>query len=169
MHEIMSSPRLFLDRPAGAMKIQETLRCKGDPNISARHPTTFEVTKEDHLYSRGDCIIGIGADKGAVDLSHLFMKMLTRVDAVLVTSLYCQDLTVIVTSRGSSAMTLDHPTDLVWRRSNFVCGRTVGIGSDYAAKDLPRALISLLCNGEELVVEMTVIVEDLERFSSRVS
>lgn len=57
-------------------------------------------------------------------------------------------------------MTLDHPTDLVWRRSNFVCGRTVGIRSDYIAKDLPRALISLLRNGEKLVVEMTVFVED---------
>jgi hypothetical protein len=142
------------------MKIQETLRCKGHPNVSGRHPTTFEVTKEDHLSSRGDCIIGIEGDKGAADLSPLFVNMLARDDAVLVTRLYCRDRTVTVISRGSSAMTLDHPTDLVWRRSNFVCGRTVGIGSDYIAKDLPKALISLLRNGEKLVVEMTVFVED---------
>jgi len=142
------------------MKIQETLRCRGHPNVSGRHPTTFEVTKEDHLSSRGDCIIGIEADKGAADLSPLFVNMLARDDAVLVTRLYCRDRTVTVTSRGSSAMTLDHPTDLVWRRSNFVCGRTVGIGSNYIAKDLPRAFISLLKNGEKLVVEMTVFVED---------
>jgi hypothetical protein len=142
------------------MKIQETLRCRGHPNVSGRHPTTFEVTKEDHLSSRGDCIIGIEADKGPADLSPLFVNLLARDDAVLGTRLYCRDRTVSVTSRGSSAMTLDHPTDLVWRRSNFVCGRTVGIRSDYIAKDLPRALISLLRNGEKLVVEMTVFVED---------
>lgn len=142
------------------MKIRETLQCRGHPNISGRHPTTFEVTKEDHLSSCGDCIIGIEADKGAADLSPLFVNMLARDDAVLVTRLSCRDRTVTVTSRGSSAMTLDHPTDLVWRRSNFVCGRTVGIGSNYIAKDLPRAFISLLRNGEKLVVEMTVFVED---------
>jgi hypothetical protein len=142
------------------MKIKETLRCRGHPNVSGRHPMTFEVTKEDHLSPRGDCIIGIEADKGAADLSPLFVNMLARDDAVLVTRLYCRDRRVTVTSRGSSAITLDHPTDLVWRRSNFVCARTVGIGSDYIAKDLPRDFISLLRNGEKLVVEMTVFVED---------
>ena len=56
-------------------------------------------------------------------------------------------------------MTLDHPTDLVWRKSDYVCGRTVGIRSDATARDLPRELIVLLQEGAELVVEMTVRVE----------
>jgi hypothetical protein len=142
------------------MEIQEILRCRGHPNVSGKHPTTIEVTMEDHLSSRGDCIVGIGADKGAAGLSPPFVKALARDDAILVSRFSCQGSMMIITSRGSSAMILDHPTDLVWRRSDFVCGRTVGISSDYAARDFPRDLINLLCNGENLLVEMTVIVED---------
>ncbi len=114
---------------------------------------------EGHLSSRGDCIVGIGADKGAAGLSPPFVKALARDDAILVSRFSCQGLVMNITSQGSSAMTLDHPTDLVWRKSNFVCGRTVGIRSGYAATDFPRDLISLLCKGGSLLVEMTVIVE----------
>lgn len=153
----LSAP--FSLQAASAMKIRETLRCRGHPNISGRHLTTFEVTREDQLSPQGDCIIGIGTDKGAAGLSPLFVKMLTHDDAVLITRLSCRDLTVTICSQGSSVMTLDHPTDLVWRRSSFVCGRTVGIRSDHAACDLPRDLIEFLRNGEEMIVDMTVIAE----------
>src|SRR5690606_41669380 len=49
--------------------------------------------------------------------------------------------TVEIRSRGSAAFTLDHPGDLVWRRSAFISDRTVGIHSDHVAAALPRALI----------------------------
>ncbi len=144
----------------GAMEIQEILHCRGHPNVSGRHPTTIEVTTEDHLSPHGDCIVGIGADKGASGLSPRFAKALARDDAILISRFSCQESVMEITSRGNRAMTLDHPADLVWRKSSFVCGRTVGISSDYAAGDFPRDLISLLCNGGNLLVEMTVIVED---------
>jgi hypothetical protein len=51
-------------------------------------------------------------------------------------------------------MTLDHPIDLVWRRSGFVCGRTIGIHSDFVAATLPRELIAALARGEEMILEM---------------
>jgi hypothetical protein len=56
---------------------------------------------------------------------------------------------------GSKAMTLAHPTDLVWRRSMFVCGRTIGIRSDKVAASLPKDLIRYLKAGEEMTVTMT--------------
>lgn len=150
----------LLNGRAGAMEIQETLRCRGHPNITARHPTTLEVTREDHLSSRGDCIVGIGSDKGAAGLSPLFVKALARDDALLVSRFSCQGTVMEIISRGSSAMTFTHPADLVWRKSMFVCGRTVGIRSDSAAGDFPRDLVRLLCDGGDLLVEMTVVVED---------
>jgi Uncharacterized protein conserved in archaea len=57
-------------------------------------------------------------------------------------------------------MTFDHPTDLVWRRSDFVCGRTIGVGSDYVARTLPRELIEILSGGAEMSVIMTVYYEE---------
>jgi len=140
-------------------EIHATIRCRGHPNVTGRHPTTFEITREEHLSCQGDCIIGISADTGASGLPPAFADALSCDEAVLVTRLCCGDCCITITSQGSRALTLDHPTDLVWRKSDFVCGRTVGILSDTTARDLPRELIALLQGGAELVVEMTVRVE----------
>jgi hypothetical protein len=53
-------------------------------------------------------------------------------------------------------MTLDHPRDIVWRRSTFVCGRTIGILSDVVAAGLPRKLMENLKLGKEMVVTLDV-------------
>lgn len=138
------------------MKATETIRCRGHPNIRSLHPTTFEITKEVHLTWKGDCIIAVGADKGAADLSPGFRAVLSRDDAVLLTRLSCGDISVVVTSSGSAGLVLDHPGDMVWRRSRYMCGRTIGIDADQVARTLPRELIDCLKAGRELLVEMTV-------------
>lgn len=139
------------------MPVQELIRCRGHPLVSSRHPTTFEITKEEELTSAGDCIIGIGADRGAADLSSAFRAALAREDAVLVTTLRCGPIEVEVRSAGHPGLVLDHPTDLVWRRSDFVCGRTIGIRSDYVARTLPRLLIDRLRGGAPLEAELVVL------------
>jgi len=138
------------------MEAQEVIRCRGHPLVLGTHPTTFEVTREDHLTKNGNCIIGIAADKGCRDLSETFREILSHDDAVLRTHLACGRTAAEIRSRGSSAFTLDHPTDLVWRKSAFVCGRTIGILSDTVAKTLPRELVQCLEREEEMVVTLTV-------------
>ena len=136
------------------MKARDTVRARGDPLVRATHPTTFEVTKDMRLTGAGDCIIGVAADKGAADLDPALRALLRDDRAVLTTRLAAGGKTVIVRSRGSSAFSLDHPTDLVWRRSDFISGRTVGIRSDRVAAALPREFVAALQRGEELVVEL---------------
>jgi hypothetical protein len=126
--------------------------------VTALHPTTFEITTEDRLTPRGDCIIGIGAGKGIPGLSAHFRSLLARDEAELVTLLSCGGIEVSIRSSGSGAMTFDHPSDLVWRKSSYVCGRTVGIRSDTAACNLPREMIDRLKQGLDLAVVMTVTV-----------
>ncbi|MFA5220926.1 MAG: DUF371 domain-containing protein [Methanoregula sp.] len=138
------------------MKAQETIRCRGHPLVLGTHPTTFEVTTEGYLTSNGNCIIGIGADKGCAGLSAAFKAVLAHDSAVLVTHLSCAGIEAEVRSQGSSQFTLTHPTDLVWRRSTFVCTRTVGILSDNVAGTLPGELIAALKTGAEMVVTLTV-------------
>ncbi|HDS62531.1 MAG TPA: DUF371 domain-containing protein, partial [Methanofollis liminatans] len=65
-----------------------------------------------------------------------------------------------VISRGSAGLILDHPTDLVWRRSAFVCGRTVAVGSDTVARTIDRRLIELLAGGADLVVEIEASIPE---------
>lgn len=137
------------------MEAQETVRCRGHPHVLGTHSTTLEVTCEEHLTKNGNCIIAIGADKGCAGLSPAFKKILAHDDAILVTRLSCGNTCTEIRSRGSAALSLDHPSDMVWRKSTFVCGRTIGILSDTVAKTLPRELIHCLERGEELVVTMT--------------
>jgi hypothetical protein len=137
------------------MEVQEIIHCRGHPLVIGNHPTTFEVTREDHLTKNGNCIIGISADKGCAGLSAAFKRVLANDDAILTTRLSCGDITFEVKSHGSSRFTLEHPTDLVWRRSSFVCGRTIGILSDHVAADLPDALIANLVAGKEMLVTLT--------------
>ncbi len=63
---------------------------------------------------------------------------------VLLTRLACGGIVVEIRSRGSSQFTLDHPTDMVWRKSTFVCGRTIGILSDQGGPDPARDLMKNL-------------------------
>jgi hypothetical protein len=139
------------------MEAQDIVHCRGHPLVCGSHPTTFEVTREDHLTKNGNCIIGIAADKSCRDLSPAFKKVIAHDDAILCTTLSCGGVTVDVTSRGSSLLTLDHPTDIVWRRSSFVCGRTIGIMTDYVAATLPRSFILNLIEGKEMIASLTAI------------
>jgi len=138
------------------MEAHEAIWCRGHPLVRGTHRTTFEVTCEQHLTRSGDCIIGIGADKGCAGLSPSFRTVLAHDDAVLVTTLECDGETVTIRSRGSAQMLLDHPTDLVWRKSSFVCGRTIGILSDYAAFMLPETLVKNLAAEKELQISLFV-------------
>jgi hypothetical protein len=142
------------------MEAEERIRCLGHPLVRATHPTTFEVTAEEHLTRQGDCIIGIRADKGARDLAPGFRRVLADDRAVLLTRLTAGESLVEVRGRGSSRMSLAHPTDLVWRRSGFVCPRTVAIHCDRTAATLPRDLVQALREGAELEVEMVAVEEE---------
>ena len=51
------------------MEAQDIVYCRGHPLVLGSHPTTFEVTREDYLTKKGNCIIGIAADKGCSELS----------------------------------------------------------------------------------------------------
>jgi hypothetical protein len=128
----------------------------GHPLVTATHRTTFEITAEDHLSASGSCIIAVRSEVGAADLSDRFCTLLRMPGSTLKTDLVCRDTWVTVRSSGSADLVLDHPTDLVWRRSAFTCGRTIGVYSDHTAVTLPRDLIHLLVQEERLDVTMTV-------------
>ncbi|MDO9540116.1 MAG: DUF371 domain-containing protein [Methanocalculus sp.] len=142
------------------MEIREQILCRGHANVISCHPTTFEVTCEEELTLQGDCIIGVAADKGAADLSDAFCDLLADDSATLRTYLSAGGISCEIRSYGSSRMTFDHLTDLVWRRSDFVCGRTIGIRSDFVARTLPRELIRVLSGGAEM--EVILIAEQPE-------
>jgi len=124
----------------------ELIRARGHPNVRATHPTTLEITKEEHLTPRGDCIVAVGADKGARDLSEEFKRAARDPNAIITLVIEVPELGLrdVVRARGHPGLTFEHPTDLVVRKSDYICGRTVAIRADKAAKDLSRELVRAL-------------------------
>jgi len=142
------------------MEIREVIQCRGHANVTGRHPTTFMITTEEEMTLNGDCIIGISADKSLHDLSDAFSDLLSDDRTILRTILVAEGIACEIWSEGSAQMALDHPTDLVWRRSDYVCGRTIGIRSNYVARTLPKGLIEALSSGA--LMEVTLIAERMD-------
>ena len=138
------------------MEVKEVIRCRGHENILSTHKSTFEITKEETLTLSGDCIIGVGADKGCADLSEEFKQALRNPNAELTAVFSANGVSAEVRAKGCGSLTLTHPTDMVWRKSDFTCGRTIAVKADSAARDIPRALIQELKKGAEMTVTLSV-------------
>ena len=86
--------------------------------------------------------------------------------ARLVTTLTAGSESCTITAQGSSRLTLDHPTDLVWRRSSYIDRRTVAIHADATAQTIPRELIAELIHEEKMTVDMEIFTIPEEERSS---
>lgn len=126
------------------MKPTEVINAYGHWNVRATHKTTFEITKEPTLTERGDCIIAVGATKGARDLNPKFREAAQRKATRITITVEAEGMKEIVEARGTPRLLLTHPTDLVVRKSNYVCGRTVAVGANKAAGDFSRKLVDKL-------------------------
>ena len=130
------------------------IKAKGHKNVLSKHKSTFEITKDEDLSLSGDCIIGLGIDKCMLDFPEDFKKKLASDDTKVTLKLKSPNASDIIVGYGHHDFTLDHPTDIVCRKSDFICSRTLMIKSDKAAIDLNRDMISDLANGESLDVEI---------------
>jgi hypothetical protein len=140
------------------VQLTELIVAYGHKNVKATHKSTFEITKDKELSVRGDCIIAVSADKGLFDLRPGFKELLRRENAKLTIVIDAGTVTDTVKAFGSSRLILSHPTDIVVRKSDFICHRTLAVRADKAACDLSRALVEKLKNPEQ-VVKITLTVE----------
>lgn len=140
------------------MRLVETFRARGHPNIRAAHGTTLMITRDPELTRRGDCIVAVKAEKGSLDLGRRMKEAMRRRDARIRLILEVEGVTFEVSGRGDPGLTLSHPADMVARKSRYVCGRTLMIGADKAACDLGPHLVGLLRNGDQ-VVNVSIVVE----------
>jgi hypothetical protein len=119
---------------------------------------TLEITKETHLTVRGDCIIAIAADKGARDLSPEFKKLAQNEKAKITLTIEADGEIEVVSACGHPQLSFTHPTDLVVRKSDYTCSRTLAVHADKAAIDLPETLVKKLQDPKQRV-KVTLTVE----------
>ena len=141
------------------MEVTEIILGYGHENIQATHKTTFEITKEAQLSRRGDCIIAVSANKTMTDFSSDFKENLHKEKAKIIILIEAGDAAEVVNAFGSPRLILTHCTDMVVRKSNYICNRTLAIQADKAACDLSRKLAEKLRNPKQKVkITLTVRV-----------
>lgn len=124
----------------------DVIRAKGHPNIKASHRSTFEITKENFLTPRGDCIIGISADKGARDLDEGLKSLIRKDNSYVYIILYVGNLYQIVKAVGSSKLSISNDTKVIIRKSDYISDSTIAIKSNFAARDIDRRIVNILKN-----------------------
>ncbi|MCD6485057.1 MAG: DUF371 domain-containing protein [Candidatus Odinarchaeota archaeon] len=131
-----------------------TFYARGHENIKATHKTTLEITKEDYLTPRGDCIVGVSADIGLNELPQEIKDKLRKDNSIVRLILEVDNQREIITGRGSPKLTLAHDTDMVCRKSDFTCPRTLMIHADKSASDLNREFIGKIKNPKKRIKVM---------------
>ncbi|MGA3291119.1 MAG: DUF371 domain-containing protein [Candidatus Bathyarchaeia archaeon] len=134
-----------------AKETRENIVAFGHENIQAIHPSTFMFTKEKHLSKTGDCVVGVAADKAVADLNQKFKDTLRKSNAKLNIIIQVGGLTEQINASGSPKLILTHPIDIVIRKSDYICNRTLAIRADKSAKDLPRELAEKLKNPQQKI------------------
>jgi hypothetical protein len=146
------------------MVASEIVRAKGHPNVTAKHKTTLEITKDYDLTVRGDCIIGVDADKAALDLSSKFKEALRLPGNLLYVVLESGGFREHLIAHCSRDIVATDPRRILIRRSNFIEPATIGVYATKAAGDLDRRLINSLKSSDAvLTVRLYVLrLDDVE-------
>jgi hypothetical protein len=136
----------------------DIITARGHPNVTSKHRTTLEITTETDIGPRADCIIGVSASKGMAELSEKFKERARDENCLIQVRLAAGGMEEKIVGHGHTDLILTHPTDIVIRKSDYICPRTLMVHADKAAVDLDKRLINLLKDkNQELVVEIEIL------------
>jgi hypothetical protein len=127
---------------------QDEIVFYGHPNVLCTHQKTIEITKMSSLSLKGDCIIGVRANKACKDLSPSLRVVLQKPNSFVNIEIHVNDLRFTIKGRTSDGLSLLSDNDIVIRKSTYTCPRTVAILSDNACSDIPREIVELLKDPE---------------------
>lgn len=136
----------------GGMVI-DVVWARGHSKVTARHRSTLEVTTDDYVTERGDCIIACCADKAAADLNESFKRLITSSDYSLVIMVIVAGSEIdVVTGLGVKGLRLRDGRRIIARRSAYIDDATLMILANKAAGDLSRSLINRVKANEPVAV-----------------
>jgi len=136
--------------------MEYTFILTGHPNITSKHKTTLELTKDMEIGKTADCIIGVGSKISMENIPKEILNAIKKEETCILLRLETENGFDEIKGYGHPELTLDHPTDMVTRKSTFKCSRTLMINADKAACDLNNRLIEDLKKSKDLKV--TIII-----------
>jgi len=130
----------------------------GHENIRSNHQKTIEITKESNLTPRGDCIVGVNAKYSCADLPEELKNKLKSPESKVTFSIKVGDDDFVIEGHGHSDLILTHTEDIVIRKSDFICPRTLAVKCDKASDLLPRNMVIQLQDPKTVGI-FTITVE----------
>ena len=134
----------------------EKINARGHKNILAKHKTTLEITKDDNLTLQGDCIVAVSADRGPAEFSKDFLEALKKEDARLEIRMICDGVEEKVVAYGNPNLSFTNSHEMVVRKSNFICARTLAIRADKSSNELSREFVKKLSVGLPIKIELRI-------------
>jgi hypothetical protein len=134
----------------------EKINARGHKNVLAKHKTTLEITKDNHLTLQGDCIVAVSADRGPKDFSKEFLEALKKNDARLEIRMQCEGIEEKVVAYGHPQLSFTNTHEMVVRKSNFICGRTLAIKADKSSNELSREFVKKLSEDKPIKIELRI-------------
>jgi hypothetical protein len=129
--------------------ISEEVIFEGHPNVQSLHPRTIEITKDKNLTLKGDCIIGLNANKSCKDLIPKIKEKIKKNNSVIEIELIVEPYSFIIKGSGNEDLLLSNSKDIVLRKSSFICDRTLSLNCNYSSLEIPREIIDLLKNSSK--------------------
>ncbi|MPZ05461.1 MAG: DUF371 domain-containing protein [Nitrososphaeraceae archaeon] len=120
---------------------EERVTFVGNRNIRCLHNKTIEITKAVSLSTRGDCIAGVSASKACNDFDKEFKARFSESGRKVNLEIKVDEQTFRMHGFTDQRLTLSHDHDIVIRRSNYVCPRTLCVLCNKASFDIPRELV----------------------------
>ncbi|MFX0003674.1 MAG: DUF371 domain-containing protein [Candidatus Hodarchaeota archaeon] len=134
------------------MTILDKIYAFGHENILSTHKTTIELTKAKSLTKKGNCIIGINATKACFDLSSNLKQQINDGKKVKVT-LKVDNLQDSFYGFGNKKLRLLDKKDIVFRKSNYICNRTILINCTKSSNEIdPKLIEKLKVPGKKLLI-----------------
>jgi hypothetical protein len=124
--------------------VQDEVTFYGHPNIRSRHAKTIEITKDEHLTARGDCIVGVRANKACADFDESFKRRIKSNSSIVRIEIVVGNESFLISGMGHQHLSLLNSHDIVIRKTNFVCPRTLSVLCNKASSELPRRLVNIL-------------------------
>jgi len=128
--------------------LEEEITFQGHTNILSLHSRTIEITKDSNLTKRGDCIVGVSANKACDDLDISLKQKLRKSDTVVKIGIIVEPYEFNLAGFGNNNLEITHKHDIVLRKSKYIDNRTAIISCDKSAIDIPRNLINAVANTE---------------------
>jgi len=129
------------------MTILDSINAIGHSLIQCTHNTTIELTKDDYLTKKGTCILGIKASKACYDLTPELKRKIMAGEKIEVVIKVGENIDHFY-GYGSKKLKLLSTKDLVFRKSDYICDRTILIKCTKSSRDLNRKLIKNLTNSK---------------------